>query len=248
MPLRVLITRPREDAVLLADRLAALNIDSIIAPLLTIVFEKGPPLSLENVQALLMTSANGVRAFSRRNQERGLPVFTVGDASATAAKNAGFENVMSAKGDVLALTALVKAKLDPKAGSLLHTAGTRVAGNLAGELQAAGFDVRRETLYAAKITDALPPEARQALQNHKLDGVLIYSPRTAGILTSLIQAAGVEDACRRMTAFCLSQAVADKAQALPWQGIRMAEAPDQDALLNSISQWARTTAAGRDKS
>ncbi len=242
MTRRVLITRPQEDAVPLAEKLAAVDLDSTIAPLLTIVFKDGPPISLENVQALLMTSANGVRAFCRRQQERDLPLFAVGNATASIAAKAGFKNVISASGDVAALAELVQEKLDPKQGALLHAAGTRVAGDLAGTLEAAGFSVRRETLYAADLATELPLEVIKSLQQRELDAVLVYSPRTAKILVTLIKAAGVETACHTVTVFCLSQAVADQVRALKWQDVRISEAPNQDALLAAISLWSRNSA------
>ena len=61
---RVLVTRSREDAVELMRELDLRNIQAILAPLLTIKYLAKPILDLDGVQALLMTSVNGVRAFS----------------------------------------------------------------------------------------------------------------------------------------------------------------------------------------
>jgi len=83
--MRVLITRPREDAAPLAARLAAKGIDSLIEPLLLIHLLPGAPLDLAGLQGLLVTSANGVRAFAARQPDRDIPVYAVGDASARAA-------------------------------------------------------------------------------------------------------------------------------------------------------------------
>ena len=51
------------------------------------------PLDLDGVQALIATSANGVRAFAARDPRRSLPVCAVGDATARAASDAGFADV-----------------------------------------------------------------------------------------------------------------------------------------------------------
>ncbi|HEX9702689.1 MAG TPA: uroporphyrinogen-III synthase, partial [Rhodospirillales bacterium] len=126
--MRLLITRPKDDAQTLADALAALRIDCLIEPVIEVADVDGPPPDLSGVQALLVTSANGARAFARRHGGRALPVLAVGDASAAAARDLGFTSVESARGDVQALAALVRARLAPARGALLHVAASDVAG------------------------------------------------------------------------------------------------------------------------
>lgn len=71
--MRVLVTRPSEDAGLLGERLAALGVEASAAPLLSIENIAGDALDLDGVQAVLFTSANGVRAYGARSDDRSLP-------------------------------------------------------------------------------------------------------------------------------------------------------------------------------
>ena len=103
---RLLVTRPAEDAGPLVAALKEIGAEATVEPLLAIVFHPGPPLDLQGVQALLVTSANGARAFARRNAERALRVLTVGEASARESRALGFATVESASGDVAALARL----------------------------------------------------------------------------------------------------------------------------------------------
>jgi uroporphyrinogen-III synthase len=240
---RVLITRPAEDAVPLATRLAALGIGSLIEPMLRIALIDGPPPTLDDVQALLVTSANGARAFAARSADRGVPVFAVGDASAAAARAVGFARVESAAGDVATLAALVRDRLDPAAGALLHVAGSTVAGELGATLGAAGFVYRRAVLYRAETAQALTAATVEALAQHALDAVALYSPRTAATFARLACRAGLGDACRGLVAVCLSEAVAAEAQALPWRAVWVSASPDQEALI-AVVLAARTAAPG----
>ena len=64
--MQVLVTRSKEDGTPLMEELRSRKIESVLASLLEIKFFGGPVLDLDGVQALLMTSANGVRAFSKR--------------------------------------------------------------------------------------------------------------------------------------------------------------------------------------
>ncbi len=232
--MRLLITRPREDAAPLAALLAERGIETVLEPLMSIVDSDTPDPGLSGVQAVLITSANGIRAFARRVAERGIAVCAVGDASARAAGDLGFADVASASGDVEALAAMVKAGRDPGAGALLHVAGTDVAGDLSGLLEAAGFEVRRAVLYEARAAGTLSAETRDALETGTLDGVLLFSPRTADLFAELVTDAGVSETCREMNAYCLSPAVAEKAQSVAWRDVVVATEPSQEALLRAL--------------
>jgi uroporphyrinogen-III synthase len=236
MTLRLIITRPREDAEPLAHELAVLGVESLIAPLLSIeAFESETP-DLTDVQALLLTSANGVRAFAHLSKERKIPIYAVGDASARGAREAGFQNIESAAGDLKTLAALVGEKLDFRDGAVLHIAGSRLAGDLAGILGRSGFDYRRVQLYhAIKATD-LPPQCLIAIKDAQVDGVVLYSPRTAQAFMDLLAKAGLDDCTGQLSAFCLSDGVAAKIAARDWARVVVAETPDQAALIKSVQE------------
>ena len=68
--MHLLITRPGDDGARLADTLRQMGHDPILEPLLTIRNFDGPALDLADVQAILATSANGVRAIAGRTPER----------------------------------------------------------------------------------------------------------------------------------------------------------------------------------
>ncbi|HYV87158.1 MAG TPA: uroporphyrinogen-III synthase, partial [Candidatus Polarisedimenticolia bacterium] len=131
---KILITRPEEDAKPLADALAARGISTLIEPLLAIrvLADAAGPLAedLAGVQAILFTSANGVRAFGELSARRDIGVLAVGDATAAMARSAGFTAVESAAGDVGDLVRLTKQRLKPEGGPLFHAAGSAVAGDL----------------------------------------------------------------------------------------------------------------------
>ena len=93
--------------------------------------------------------------------------------------------------------------------------------------------MRREVLYEGKPVPALPPEAALALENGSLDGVMIYSPRTARHFESLVRMAGIEGALARLTLFALSDNV-NAAAALTWGQRIIAGQPAQEALLQAV--------------
>ena len=236
--MRLLNTRPKEDAVSLTLALEAMGHQVIPAPLLHIEDVDTPLPDLEGLGGLLATSANGVRAFARRSDRRNLKVYAVGDATAACATAEGFTQVFTASGDVQALAQLVMSECKPADGPLLHIAGSKVAGDLSGELTAVGYDVQRCVLYRAVTAHELPEAIKNGLVTGDVDGVLLYSPRTAATLIDLVQKAGLEKACGTADVWCLSAAVSDKARDLDWRNIYTAPHPEQAALLALMADLA----------
>lgn len=234
--MRLLLTRPEEDATALADELSALGHSVVLAPMMRVRFVDGMVPDLDGVQAVLLTSANGARALARATGVRDVRVLTVGAATAAAARAAGFTDVESADGDVTTLAALVRRRCQPADGALLHVSGHDVAGDLAGALGDDGFEVRRSVLYRATAVDRLPDAARTALEAGDLDGVLLFSPRTATIFSRLLQGEKLETACRNLDIYALSKAVAAAAIVLPWRGCYVAARPMQADLVDLLRQ------------
>ena len=217
---RVAITRAQPEAQRTAEKLLALGAEPIIAPLLE-VRDRTFDADLGGVQALLFTSANGVRNAAQKIANRALPALTVGDATARAARDAGFSDVRSAGGDVTALSALANTSLDPKAGALLYLSGADVAADLVGWLIAAGFSATRRVVYEARVVPALP-----AAYNGPLDIIAFHSARAARAFATF----GAPNAAR-MKAACISPAVAAAATAkTKWASVVVASAPQEDAL------------------
>jgi uroporphyrinogen-III synthase len=217
---RVAITRSLPDAERTAERVQESGAHAVIAPLLQII-PCAYDTNVEEAQALLFTSANGMRAVPDVRRVQAKLVLTVGDATAEAAQAAGFTNVRSASGDVSALAEFAKANLSTSGGKLIHIGGEHVAGDLVGELRAAGFNAERRIAYATRAVLAAPAALLQPL-----DIVLFHSARAAETFVQL----GAPNA-GQLTAACMSQAVADAAGKARWARIIVAPAPREDALL-----------------
>ena len=251
MTLRALITRPEEDAAPLAAALIQRGIETSIESLLSIRTLPEAEVDLSGVQAMLFTSANGVRAFAELAAAKGLtgwrelPVLAVGDATARTARAAGFAQVESAAGNVKSLVELAAAKLDPQKGPLFHAAGSAVAGDLAGMLGGRGFELRRSMIYEARPADSLSPATVAALEGGGFDLMLFFSPRTAATFAALTQAAGDKavEGCRRAAALCLSPAAANVLGALPFRAVESADHPDLPSMLQLVERMAGTGSA-----
>jgi uroporphyrinogen-III synthase len=234
--MRVLVTRPKEDSAALQQELHKRGVKMTHDPMLAIQRMEDASIELEGVQGLLFTSSNGIRAFANLSGERDLPAYCVGDETARACRSANFTDVHSAAGDVDALANYVIAHSQPENGRMVHIAGSVSAGDLAGALRAEGYSVDRIPLYDAIPATSLAEDTKNAFRHGLLDGVLFFSPRTAATFVSLAKAAGLENACRSVAAYCLSAGVAQRVGDLPWRRIVIAAEPTRAALLTTLDQ------------
>lgn len=224
--MKILVTRPLADGQEIAARLAEQGHQALLAPLLEPRFFDGPEPALDDVQAILATSANGVRALGSRTGRRDVPVFAVGPQTAAEAVNAGFTDVRSADGDAVALAEAAGHWAQPGA-VLLHVCGTDAPGTLADTLGRRGFAVRRAALYGMAAATELPPQTRAALVEHELGAVMFFSPKSARLFLELARGLPISG----LTALCISPATAQMLPAGAFAAVRIADRPNQAAML-----------------
>ena len=198
---------------------------------------QGVAPDLAGVQALVLTSANAAAALSA--PARQLPLFAVGDATASAAESAGCRTVISATGTGADLARLIARRCRPERGAILHLSGEDVRPGLGEELAAAGFDLRRQVVYRAVPTRALSAATVEALARRQVEAVLLFSPRTAQTFVELIARHGVRDDLAATAAICLSVAVAQPCRELVWRAIHLAAEPELGALLEALEAARR---------
>ncbi len=234
--MRLLVTRPREDAEAFAAILKGRGHEPVIAPLLELHFMPGAQIPLDGVQAVLASSANGIRGFAVCSPERNLPVYVVGPQTAETARQSGFTRIISADGDAAALVAKVAEDANPADGKLMHAAGSETVGRIKQALEARGFEVEAEILYEAIPVNSLPANASDALRAYGVDGVLMFSPRTARIFAELVAKEGLAENCQRLDAFCISAATAAALAPLGFARLAVAGSPNQAAMLDLLAE------------
>ena len=231
--MRIWVTRTSPDAEATAERLRALGHAPLVAPVLEVRLIESPRPMLDGVGALAFTSRNGVAAFVAICAGRDLPVFVVGEATARAARAAGFARVQSADGDVTALADLIVRGRNGFSGVLLHPGAHAPAEDLPGALKPHGVLARSHPVYRTDPA-RLPVAVTAALAARplELDGVLVHSPRAAEYLAALPD---LQRAAQLIDAYCISAAAAAPLRSLDLRSVAVAPHPDETALLNLLS-------------
>jgi len=232
---RVLVLRPEPGASATAEALRARGHEPVIFPIGEVV-----PLAVHDVDAsrltaVAATSANGVRHAPAPliAELRDFPFFAVGEATASAARTAGFRRIRAADGDGQALARLVLQNLG--AGDrLLYLCGhvrrsefeQACASAAAGIVVAETYDMRypdRGDAFRAMIRDGHP------------DIVMVHSFEAGRAFARLVEP--FPDIIAGLKAIAISQRAAKPLSDL---GIRAvaADRPDEAAMLAALARLA----------
>ena len=243
----VLVTRPHPDDEATASSLRAKGLEVLLAPMLR--FE---PVAFHDDMdarygAVLVTSANalrGIAAHLNGSQLLKLPLFAVGEHTASAAYRVGFDNVIPANGDAASLRdsvlASVKAKELKKASTLLYLAGADLARDLAGELGERGFTVVTHTTYRMIPVSSLPREVCDAFAASRIEAVLHYSRRSARAFLEAARTGGVEISALAIPQCCISGAVASVVRDAGATQVTAAASADENALFEVLDRALRS--------
>jgi uroporphyrinogen-III synthase len=243
----VLVTRPHPDDETTAASLRARGFEVLKAPMLR--FE---PVAFSddedaNYGAVIVTSANalrGIAPYLTNSRLLKLPLFAVGEHTASAARSAGFETVIPAEGGAASLRDLVfasvKAKELKKASPLLYLAGADLARDLPGELGERGFTVITHTTYRMSPVASLPGQVCDAFVANGIEAVLHYSRRSARAFLEAARAGGVEISALAIPQCCISAAVASVVRDAGASQVMVAASPDENALFEALDRALRS--------
>src|ERR1700730_6422256 len=242
----VLVTRPHPDDEGTAAGLRARGFEVLQAPMLRFAAVPFQDDADARYDAVIVTSANALRAIEpqlKGSRLLELPLFAVGEHTASAARGAGFGQVIAAKGDAAALRDLVlagvKSKQLKRGSTLLYLAGADLARDLAGELGEKGFTVVTHTTYRMIPVSSLPREVCDAFVANEVEAVLHYSRRSARAFLDAARTGGVEISALAIPQCCISAAVASVVRDAGATQMMVAASPDENALFEALDRALR---------
>jgi uroporphyrinogen-III synthase len=199
---------------------------------LRIVFTP-PPQHIDAPAAILVTSRNGVRALATWPQAQhwgSKPVFGTGRATVAEARRAGFVDVRSGDGDSGDLANFFMEHIDRSLRPILYPAARDRAGALSSGLRANGFDIVTIEAYRAEANTALDEAVLSGLRTRAIDGVLLYSRRTADVFAALLDRYALRESLGDLPLYALSPRVAEPLLEFS-SATFVAKHPNEDSLF-----------------
>ena len=247
---RVLVTRAALQAAKLSEGLRALGAEPVEVPVLEIrpPAETGPLdqslRQLDRYDWLILTSANTVHALSQRALELGvgleqpteMKVAAVGEATAAAARKAGFRVTFIPESYVA--ESLVAGLLE---GVQFQTLGLRmllVRGAVARDvipdaLRGAGITVDVVDAYQNVLPEAAPEQLRQALAAG-IDAATFTSSSSATHLAEAVRAAGIGWPLAGVAAVSIGPITSETLRGLGWEPADEANPFDIPGLIGAV--------------
>ncbi|HEX7856635.1 MAG TPA: uroporphyrinogen-III synthase [Sphingobium sp.] len=217
----VLVLRPEPGAARTAEALRAAGFLPILYPLYEIEPVEWTSPDPAGIAALLVTSANAVRqAGPGMARFLSKPLFAVGEATATAARQAGFHSVQVGGGDIAStVPVMVAAGLGP----VLHLSGTEIRA-----FDPAGLSILRIPVYRSAPQGSAEGLAH-AVPRDRGAFALVHSPRAGVRLAELV----TQEERERITIVAISEA-ASEACGSGWRDRVVAGAPTGQAMLAGL--------------
>jgi uroporphyrinogen-III synthase len=243
---RVLVTRAVHQAGKLSEGLRALGAEPVEVP----VLEIGPPANLEPLDKaidgldgydwLILTSSNTVRALAQRAAELMLPLISqarlkvaaVGEATAAAARDAGFAIAVVPESYVA--EALIECLAGRVAGQRILLARAEVARDVIPEaLRAAGATVNVVDAYRNVIPEATPELLRKGLANG-VDAATFTSSSTVTHLAEAARIADVPFPFAGVPAVSIGPVTSQTLRELGWEPAAEADPHDIPGLIAAV--------------
>jgi uroporphyrinogen-III synthase len=232
---RVLVTRPQSGASETARRLQALGFLPLTLPLHEI-----RPLTvtsgaiLDGAAAVSVTSANAIRHAPRGLLEKlsKLPCFAVGEATAAAARAAGFSTVIEGGGDAETLAEAIVA-MRP-VGPVAYLCGRVRRPSFERRLADAGIVAVPVETYDTAAIVRTAGEISDAIGRDPVDYALIYSVNAAKALAETMERTELRDFFKNTIFACISDRIADVLAGRGSGRILVAREPGEAALLSEL--------------
>jgi uroporphyrinogen-III synthase len=232
---RVMVTRPEPGASETGERLEAMGFQPIKLPLHEI-----RPLAVDSdaipgdLAAVAITSANAIRHAPNSVIARlkHLPCFAVGEATALAAADAGFSNVIGGGGNGEALVKII-AERRPH-GPLIYLCGRVRRPIFEDMLAGEGVAIHAVETYDTVKLDHTAEEVINLTARHPIDYALVHSANGAKVLAATIRRPELDYLFQDTIFACISGRVAEALGGWPHERIRIASEPDEAALLSLL--------------
>jgi uroporphyrinogen-III synthase len=234
----LLITRSIGDGEELQEALHAQGHRVIHEPLTEIFLRHTARGELEQAlssdpDAVLVTSRYGARALASLSEWRDIPLVCVGSATAHVAESVGFTRISIAGGDVQSMIAYIADAYEADS-RFVYVAAEHVRAELDQLLHGYGMQVTKLPLYAAAAAEQLSDTLIEQLKRNQIDGAIFLSQRSAQIFASLVEKADIIESPATMDAFCLSHAIADPLEALPWKSVHVSKEATLDSIIECV--------------
>ena len=164
--MHILFTRPLEDSQELIFKFRDLGHKVSHMPVIQIEKIEYEKINFQDYKAIIFTSANAIKFLDTKFIDKKIICFCVGDSTEKKARSIGFQNVITAEGNVRALQELILQNFTSAHGKMLYISGEIISNDLDKNLVKLGYNVKRVINYTSKPNNQLDEEFIEKLKTN----------------------------------------------------------------------------------
>ena len=232
--MHILLTRPLEDSKDLIVKFSNLGHTVSHMPVIQIEKFNYTIKDFSDLKGIIFTSTNAIKFLDTRSIDKKIICFCVGTSTEKKALSSGFQNVISADGNVSNLKELILQNFYPSSGKLLYVSGEIITSDLDKDLLSNGYKVERIITYLVKPVKNLDIKFVQKLKSNMPDIVYVYSQNSALNFAKLIKNNNLKDFWMNTNLMCISEKVSLVLNGIKWKKIFIFSPGEEEYLLYKI--------------
>lgn len=232
--MHILLTRPLEDSNELIIKFK--NLGHFVSHMPVIQIEKlnYKIKDYSHFKGIIFTSSNAIKFLDTKLFDKKLICFCVGAATEKKALSSGFQNVISAEGNVNNLKELIFQNFNSSNGKLLYVSGDIVSNDLDKDLLSNGYSVERIITYLVKPVENLDDKFVEKLKINMPEIVYVYSQNSALSFLKLIKNHNLVDFWMNTNLMCISEKTSSVLNEIKWRKIFLFSPGEEEFLLYKI--------------
>ena len=232
--MHILLTRPLEDCHEMILRFKSLGHTVSHLPLISIEGLKYENLNYSDFQGLIFTSSNAIRFLNLKNIDKKINCFCVGTSTEKKARNAGFQNVFAADGNVDNLKELILLNFNFSDGKLLYISGETISSDLDQELISKGYNIKRIINYRANSIEKIEHGFIDKLKLKMPEIIYIYSQNSAISFLNIVKNYQLESLWMNTNLMCIGEKTSFILNEIKWKKIFLFNPGEEEFLLYKI--------------
>ena len=232
--MHILLTRPLKDSRELILKFQKLGHIVSHLPLISIEKKNHEKINFFEFKSIIFTSSNSINFLDTKLIDKKIICFCVGSATEQAVRKKGFQNVISADGNVGNLKELILQNFDSSEGKLLYLSGEIIASNLDEQLILEGYSVKRIINYIAKPIEKMNETFIGKLKQKMPNIVFIYSQNSAISFLNIIKNHQLVDLWMDTNLMCIGEKTSSVLNEIKWKKIFLFNPGEEEFLLYKI--------------
>jgi len=232
--MHILLTRPLEDCSELILKFQTLGNKVSHLPLLKIDKITHEDISVIDFKSIIFTSANAVKFLDIKTIDKKTLCFCVGNATEKKARSVGFQNVITAEGNVQNLKELILQNFSKRDGKIIYVSGETISVDLDLELTKEGYNIKRIINYRTVHNESFSENFLKELKLNMPDIVYVYSKNSASSLLKFIKFNQLENLWMNSNLMCIGEKTSAILNEIKWKKIFLFNPGEEEFLLYKI--------------